>query len=38
VTCLYRAAEAPDFAARLETTAITAEFAPGVLMAWMLEG
>lgn len=38
VTCLYRAAEAPDFAARLEAVAITAEFAPGVLMAWMLEG
>ncbi len=38
VTCLYRAAEAPDFAARLEAAGITAEFAPGVLMAWMLEG
>jgi ceramide glucosyltransferase len=38
VTCLYRAAEAPDFAARLEAIGITAEFAPGVLMAWMLEG
>lgn len=38
VTCLYRAAEAPDFAARLEAVGITAEFAPGVLMAWMLEG
>lgn len=38
VTCLYRAAETPDFAARLEAVAITAEFAPGVLMAWMLEG
>ncbi|MFY9610600.1 MAG: bacteriohopanetetrol glucosamine biosynthesis glycosyltransferase HpnI [Blastocatellia bacterium] len=38
VTCLYRAAEAPGFAARLEAVAITAEFAPGVLMAWMLEG
>jgi ceramide glucosyltransferase len=38
VTCLYRAAEAPDFAARLEAVGITAEFAPGVLMARMLEG
>src|SRR6266404_3411730 len=38
VTCLYRAAEAPDFGARLEAVGITAEFAPGVLMAWMLEG
>ncbi|MEK6300060.1 MAG: bacteriohopanetetrol glucosamine biosynthesis glycosyltransferase HpnI [Acidobacteriota bacterium] len=38
VTCLYRAVETPDFAARLEAVGITAEFAPGVLMAWMLEG
>jgi ceramide glucosyltransferase len=38
VTCLYRAAEAPDFAAKLEAVGITAEFAAGVLMAWMLEG
>lgn len=38
VTCLYRAAETPDFAAKLEAVAITAEFAAGVLMAWMLEG
>lgn len=38
VTCLYRAAEAPDFAAALEAVGITAEFAPGVLMAWMIEG
>ena len=38
VTCLYRAAETPDFAAKLEAVGITAEFAPGVLMAWMLEG
>jgi len=38
VTCLYRAAETPDFGARLEAVGITAEFAPGVLMAWMLEG
>jgi len=38
VTCLYRAAEAPDFGAQLEAVGITAEFAPGVLMAWMLEG
>ncbi|HSB09260.1 MAG TPA: bacteriohopanetetrol glucosamine biosynthesis glycosyltransferase HpnI [Blastocatellia bacterium] len=38
VTCLYRAREAPDFGAKLEAVGITAEFAPGVLMAWMLEG
>jgi ceramide glucosyltransferase len=38
VTCLYRAAETPDFASKLEAVGITAEFAGGVLMAWMLEG
>jgi ceramide glucosyltransferase len=38
VTCLYRAAEAPDFAARLEAIGLTAEFMPGVLSAWLLEG
>lgn len=38
VTCLYRAGETPDFGAKLEAVGITAEFAPGVLMAWMLEG
>ena len=38
VTCLYRAAETPDFAAKLEAVGITAEFTAGVLMAWMLEG
>lgn len=38
VTCLYRAAETPDFAAKLEAVGITAEFAAGVLMAWMIEG
>ena len=38
VTCLYRAAEAPDFGARLEAVGITGEFAAGVLMARMLEG
>ena len=38
VTCLYRAAETPDSAAKLEAVGITAEFAAGVLMAWMLEG
>ena len=38
VTCLYRAREAPDFAAKLEAVGITGEFAAGVLMAWMLEG
>ncbi|HEY9231600.1 MAG TPA: bacteriohopanetetrol glucosamine biosynthesis glycosyltransferase HpnI [Blastocatellia bacterium] len=38
VTCLYRAAEARDFASKLEAIGITAEFAAGVLMARMLEG
>ena len=38
VTCLYRAAETPDFATKLEAVGITAEFTAGVLMAWMLEG
>jgi len=38
VTCLYRAAETPDFAAKLEAVGITAEFTAGVLMARMLEG
>ena len=38
VTCLYRVAETPDFAAKLEAVGITAEFTAGVLMAWMLEG
>lgn len=38
VTCLYRAGEAPNFAAKLEAVGITAEFAPGVLVAWLIEG
>ncbi|HKP84768.1 MAG TPA: bacteriohopanetetrol glucosamine biosynthesis glycosyltransferase HpnI [Blastocatellia bacterium] len=38
VTCMYRAAEAPDFAAKLEAVGITAEFHPGVLTARMIEG
>src|SRR5215813_595338 len=38
VTCLYRAAKTSDFGAKLEAVGITAEFASGVLMAWMLEG
>src|SRR5215471_3367578 len=38
VTCLYRAAQAPAFAARLEAIGITADFVPGVLAAWLLEG
>jgi ceramide glucosyltransferase len=38
VTCLYRAAEASDFASKLEAVGITAEFTAGVLMARMLEG
>src|SRR5712692_4898938 len=38
VTCLYKAVPAPDFASRLEAIGITAEFVPGVLAAWLLEG
>ena len=38
VTCLYRGAQAPDVAARLEAIGITADFVPGVLAAWLLEG
>jgi len=38
VTCLYKAADAPDLAAKLEAIGITAEFVPGVLTAWLLEG
>jgi len=38
VTCLYRAAEAATYAGRLEAVGLTAEFAPGVLSAWLLEG
>lgn len=38
VTCLYRVGKTPSFAARLEAVGITAEFAPGVLVAWLTEG
>jgi len=38
VTCLYRAGEAPNFAAKLEAVGITGEFAPGVLVACLAEG
>jgi ceramide glucosyltransferase len=38
VTCLYRAGEAPNLAAKLEALGITGEFAPGVLVAWLIEG
>ena len=38
VTCLYRASQAPDLAARLEAIGLTADFVPGVLAAWLLEG
>ena len=38
VTCLYRTARAPTFAARLEAIGLTAGFIPGVLAAWLLEG
>jgi ceramide glucosyltransferase len=38
VTCLYRAAQAPTFGARLEAIGLTAGFIPGVLAAWLLEG
>lgn len=38
VTCLYRAGKAPNLAARIEAVGITGEFAPGVLVAWLVEG
>jgi ceramide glucosyltransferase len=38
VTCLYRAGEAPNFAAKLEAVGITGEFAPSVFVAWLIEG
>jgi len=38
ITCLYRPAGAPNIVAALEGIGITAEFAPGVLCAWLLEG
>ena len=38
VTCLYRAGEAPGFAAKLEAAGIAAEFAPGVLVAEWMQG
>lgn len=38
VTCLYKAVLPLDFASRLEAIGITAEFVPGVLAAWLLEG
>src|SRR5215831_8694961 len=38
VTCLYRAAQAPTFAAKLEAIGLTTGFIPGVLAAWLLEG
>ena len=38
VTCLYRAGEAPSRAALIEALGITADFAPGVLLARRLEG
>jgi ceramide glucosyltransferase len=37
-TSLYKAGAAPGFASRLEAVGISAEFAPGVFMAWMTEG
>ena len=37
-TCFYRAGTAPNLGARLEAVGISAEFAPGVLTADMLEG
>jgi ceramide glucosyltransferase len=38
VTCLYRAAQALTFSARLEAVGLTADFMPAVLAAWLLEG
>jgi ceramide glucosyltransferase len=37
-TSLYKAGVAPGFASRLEAVGISAEFAPGVFVAWMTEG
>jgi ceramide glucosyltransferase len=37
-TCFYRGAGAPGVAAKIEAVGITAEFAPGVLVAWLTEG
>jgi ceramide glucosyltransferase len=37
-TCFYRGAGAPGTAARVEAVGITAEFAAGVLVAWLTEG
>jgi len=37
-TCLYRGSGAPGTAARVEAVGITAEFAAGVLVAWLTEG
>ncbi len=37
-TCLYRAGEAPGIASKLEAAGISAEFAPGVLVAHMAGG
>lgn len=36
-SCLYKAGKAPGFAAALEAIGISAEFIPGVLVAWMKE-
>lgn len=36
VTCLYRAGKAPNLPARMLAAGITTEFAPGVLVAWLL--
>ena len=38
VTCLYKAAGCRGFVSTLEAVGLTAEFAPGVLSAWLLEG
>ncbi len=37
-TCLYRGAEAPGMASKLEAVGISAEFTAGVLVAWLTEG
>ncbi|HOV87728.1 MAG TPA: bacteriohopanetetrol glucosamine biosynthesis glycosyltransferase HpnI [Syntrophobacteraceae bacterium] len=38
VTCLYRGRTAPNWASGLEAVGITGEFAPGVLVAWLIQG
>jgi ceramide glucosyltransferase len=38
VTCLYRGVAASTLGSRLESLGISADFIPGVLVAWLIEG